>query len=266
MDPNTSTSGFYRSFVGNTAATTANVREGTEPDPNPTPPGVYQVQTVFDDLWDSRFAGSIQWIYDEKITVGCSATRFCPTSPVTRGQMAAFLQRAMDLPAASKDYFSDDDGKTFEGAINAIAEAGITGGCEPGRFCRDASGHPGPDGGLPGPRPGRPARRRPTTSAMTTGCRSRAPINAMAEAGLTGGCGATTFCPNTAGHPRADGGVPGPGLQAGLSPPGPTDPDRPAPHRTGPDHPVPVATGTIVTLPSPADGPTVTTRRQRGST
>lgn len=196
MDPNTPTSGFYRSFVGNTAATTANVREGTEPDPNPAPPGVYQVQTVFDDLWDSRFVSSIQWIYDQKITVGCSSTRFCPFSPVTRGQMAAFLQRAMDLPLASKDYFSDDDGKTFEGAINAIAEAGITGGCEPDRFCRDASVTRAQMAAFLVRALGVPST---TTDYFSDddGLSLEGAINAMAEAGLTGGCGATTFCPNS---------------------------------------------------------------------
>jgi hypothetical protein len=29
------------------------------------------------------------------ITSGCAADRFCPTGVVTRGQMAAFLRRAM---------------------------------------------------------------------------------------------------------------------------------------------------------------------------
>ena len=195
MDPDTSSGGYYRSFVGNPAATTANVREGTEPPAAPPPPGTYAVQMVFTDLWDSKFAGSIQWIYDEKITGGCSPSRYCPVSPVTRGQMAAFLQRAMGLPTTTTDYFSDDDGQTFEGAINAIAEAGITGGCEPGRFCKDA----------------RVSRAQmaaflvraldvPSTSTDyfrdDDGSTLESAINAMAEAGLTGGCGATTFCPN----------------------------------------------------------------------
>lgn len=195
MDPDTSSGGYYRSFVGNPAATTANVREGTEPPAAPPPPGTYAVQMVFTDLWDSKFAGSIQWIYDEKITGGCSPSRYCPVSPVTRGQMAAFLQRAMGLPTTTTDYFSDDDGQTFEGAINAIAEAGITGGCEPGRFCKDA----------------RVSRAQmaaflvraldvPSTSTDyfrdDDGSTLESAINAMAEAGLTGGCGATTFCPD----------------------------------------------------------------------
>ena len=49
--------------------------------------------------------------------------------------MAMFLDRALDLPAATTDYFDDDDGKTGEASINALAKAGITGGCGPRRYC-----------------------------------------------------------------------------------------------------------------------------------
>ncbi|MDP9481862.1 MAG: S-layer homology domain-containing protein, partial [Chloroflexota bacterium] len=66
---------------------------------------------------------------------GCGPRRFCPTASVTRAQMAMFLDRALDLPAASTDYFDDDDGKTGEASINSLALAGITGGCAPRRFC-----------------------------------------------------------------------------------------------------------------------------------
>ena len=76
------------------------------------------------------------------ITLGCSpedAARFCPEADVTRGQMAAFLTRAMNLPIpATTNRFTDDDGSTFEGAIEAISAAGITTGCDatdPTRFC-----------------------------------------------------------------------------------------------------------------------------------
>ena len=30
------------------------------------------------------------------ITPGCTATTYCPTNPVARGQMAAFLHRALE--------------------------------------------------------------------------------------------------------------------------------------------------------------------------
>jgi hypothetical protein len=45
--------------------------------------------------------------------------------------MAAFLNRYLDLPAPSKDYFSDDNNSIFQNDINRLAEAGITKGCNP---------------------------------------------------------------------------------------------------------------------------------------
>ncbi len=35
--------------------------------------------------------------------------------------MAMFLDRALALPNATTDYFDDDDGRTGEGSINALA-------------------------------------------------------------------------------------------------------------------------------------------------
>jgi spore germination protein YaaH len=72
------------------------------------------------------------------ITTGCSETEFCPRGLVSRGQMASFLDRALGLPAATTDYFTDDDGTAHEQAINRVAQAGITTGCGTGRFCPDA--------------------------------------------------------------------------------------------------------------------------------
>ena len=83
------------------------------------------------------------------ITTGCSATTFCPNANVTRGQMAAFLVRALSLPAASTDYFSDDNGTTFEHDINALAWAGITTGCSPHQLLSQRQRHSRSDGRLP---------------------------------------------------------------------------------------------------------------------
>jgi hypothetical protein len=195
MDPETPTSGFYRSFVGNPNVTTKQVLDGTPPSPPPPPP--YPVMSVFNDLWSSKFVSSIQWIYDEKITNGCTDTRYCPTSAVTRGQMATFLARTMNLPAATKDYFSDDNGQTHEANINRIAEAGITGGCEPDRFCRLATVTRAQMAAFLGRALDLPAA---TKDYFTDDSNSslEAAINRMAEAGLTGGCSATKFCPNAA--------------------------------------------------------------------
>lgn len=52
--------------------------------------------------------------------------------------MAAFLNRALSLPATSDDSFIDDDGSMFEGDINRLASFEITQGCGPDTFCPDA--------------------------------------------------------------------------------------------------------------------------------
>ena len=71
------------------------------------------------------------------LTNGCGPGRYCPTEKVTRAQMASFLVRALKLPAVSTDLFGDDTGSIHEADINALAAAGITSGCGPGRFCPD---------------------------------------------------------------------------------------------------------------------------------
>jgi S-layer homology domain len=100
------------------------------------PPG----GTFIDDD-GSVHEASIEAIAAEGITSGCGTLVFCPGDPVTRGQMAAFLTRDLDLPpAAPGDRFSDDDTSIFEESIERIAQAGITLGCNPPlntRFCPD---------------------------------------------------------------------------------------------------------------------------------
>ena len=64
--------------------------------------------------------------------------RFCPDENLTRGQMAALLNRALDLTPSAVDRFVDDDDSVFEADIQALAAAGITLGCNPpvhDRFC-----------------------------------------------------------------------------------------------------------------------------------
>ncbi len=96
--------------------------------------------TFVDDDF-SPFESDIEWIAAEGVTQGCTAdgTMFCPDDLVTRGQMAAFLARALGLPDGAVNTFVDDDGSIFEADIAKIAEAGITKGCnaEGTLFCPD---------------------------------------------------------------------------------------------------------------------------------
>ena len=94
-----------------------------------------------DVLPEHTFFEDVEWLKDEGITLGCNPpdnTRFCPEEDVSRGQMASFLARAMDLPAGG-DVFADDDGSTHEDNINRLAASGITLGCTTSghSFCPD---------------------------------------------------------------------------------------------------------------------------------
>ena len=60
-----------------------------------------------------------------------AVTPGCPGESITRGQMAAFLVRSLNLPASGTNTFADDDSSIFEGDIEALAGAGITKGCDP---------------------------------------------------------------------------------------------------------------------------------------
>ena len=96
----------------------------------------------FSDTLDSQFADSIRWLAATGVTKGCNPPQnslFCPHDSVTRGQMAAFLVRALDL-APGRGTFADTTGHVFEADVAALAAAGITRGCDPpanSRFCPD---------------------------------------------------------------------------------------------------------------------------------
>ncbi|MGA7270223.1 MAG: CapA family protein [Acidimicrobiia bacterium] len=153
--------------------------------------------TFFDDDGDVH-EGAIEAIVAAGITRGCGEPDlYCPTDPVTRGQMAAFLARALNLPAAKGDTFSDDDGSMFEADIQALAAAGITRGCGPRLFCPD-----------------RVVTRQEMAAFLTralhlepgesdrfvddAGSPFAADISALARAGITKGCNPPAndlFCP-----------------------------------------------------------------------
>jgi hypothetical protein len=99
---------------------------------------------LFVDDDDRFYEGAADKLVTAGVTEGCNppaSDRFCGEDHLTRGQMAALLSRAFKLPAYDgPDRFIDDNGNIFEGAIERLAEAGITFGCNPpinDRFCPD---------------------------------------------------------------------------------------------------------------------------------
>ncbi|HEX2404787.1 MAG TPA: S-layer homology domain-containing protein, partial [Acidimicrobiia bacterium] len=98
----------------------------------------------FTDDNASVFEDAIDRLATAGVTRGCNPpanTRFCPDDPVTRGQMAAFLVRALGYTDnGGGNRFTDDNASVFEDAIDRLATAGVTRGCNPPantRFCPD---------------------------------------------------------------------------------------------------------------------------------
>ncbi len=92
----------------------------------------------FDDDDGTFYEASANRLRAAGLTVGCGSRRYCGEDQIRRDEMAAMLARALSLPSGGADRFTDDAGSIFEGAINKIAAAGITVGCNPpvnDRYC-----------------------------------------------------------------------------------------------------------------------------------
>jgi hypothetical protein len=101
-------------------------------------PGEQSPANTFIDDDGNVHEANIEIAAELGITKGCNPPandRYCPDRSITRGQMAAFLRRLLELPDATSDYFEDDAGNIFEADINALTEAGIGFGCDETNYC-----------------------------------------------------------------------------------------------------------------------------------
>ena len=103
---------------------------------------VVQTAQAFTDTPGHIFYDDILWMSGTDVTRGCNPPandRFCPDDSVTRGQIAAFVVRALGLSEIDHPGFVDvPGGSTFATDIGKLATAGITTGCNPpsnDRFC-----------------------------------------------------------------------------------------------------------------------------------
>jgi ELWxxDGT repeat protein len=153
--------------------------------------------------WAWRF---IEAIAAAGLTGGCGPEAFCPTSAVTRAEMAVFLVRAAHgdafvPPPATGTVFTDVPAGFWAGPwIEQLAADGVTGGCGGGQYCpgaqlsraemavlllRAAHG----TGYLPPPATGTRFADVPADSWAA------AWIEQLAAEGITSGCGGGLFCP-----------------------------------------------------------------------
>ena len=97
-------------------------------------------ESTFDDISQSVHSSDIEWLATTGITRGCSEGRFCPDSPLTRGEFAAFMRRTLgnDIDVTDSQSFEDTDGHVFASDAGWLAGSGITRGCGDGSdFCPD---------------------------------------------------------------------------------------------------------------------------------
>jgi hypothetical protein len=162
---------------------------------------------AFLDIIGNTFENDIEWLSREGITKGCNPpdnNLFCPDDAVTRGQMAAFLTRFLDLPLSSTDHFGDDTGSTFENDINRLADAGVTKGCNPpdnDRFCPNDRVSREQMAAFIVRAVGLTANSHPGFSDVASSNTFVADIGKLATAGVTKGCNPpdnTNYCPGDA--------------------------------------------------------------------
>jgi len=105
---------------------------------NPTPPPSPRFGDV--PTTDS-FYPFIEALAARRITSGCGGGNYCPDNPVTRGQMAVFIIKALgefNPPSPPTPRFGDvPTTHPFYPFIEKMAALGITAGCGGGNYCPD---------------------------------------------------------------------------------------------------------------------------------
>ena len=175
---------------------------GSEPTAEPDPDSDPALGDSFDDSTGSVFEESIRKVAEAGITNGCNSagTLFCPNTTVTRAQMAVFLLRGLKLPVPSGATGFTDSAGFAQAAIDAMAAAGITMGCNADGtlFCPNKPVTRGQMAAflaraLKLPTPDVPAAFDDTANSVFNNA-----IAAILEAGITRGCDSTgkRFCPD----------------------------------------------------------------------
>lgn len=157
------------------------------------------------DFWSFTW---IERVYDAGLTGGCALTplRYCPTQPVTRAQMAVFLERGIHgnsyQPPDAPPTFSDTVGHWAEDWIEALRIDGVTGGCGDGNFCPQKTTTRAEMAvfllrAKYGPTYAPPAASGTLFTDVPSTHWAAAWIEQLAAESITGGCGAGKYCPDS---------------------------------------------------------------------
>lgn len=89
----------------------------------------------FRDDDGNQHEANIEWMFQREYIYGCDTELYCPADKLSRAATAALLDRILDPPATSVDFFTDDEGHWAEDTMNRLAAVGILRGCGPGLAC-----------------------------------------------------------------------------------------------------------------------------------
>lgn len=156
---------------------------------------------VFRDVTANTHRPNIEGLFARGTTLGCTFDRYCPTSGVTRGQMATFLARELGLTHRDGGFRDVSSSHPHAGAIGALAAEGITAGCAPDRFCPEDRINRGQMAAFLSRALGL-QEAAPTGVGDVADSTHAGAIGALQRAGITQGCTATRYCP-TDGVTRA---------------------------------------------------------------
>jgi glucose/arabinose dehydrogenase len=168
------------------------------------------IDLPFSDVPPGAFArNEIGAVFNAHVTAGCGSHVYCPTSPVTRAQMAVFLLKASlgsgyVPPPATGSVFTDVGANDFAAAwIEDLFGRGITGGCatNPLRYCPTSSVTRAQMAVFLLKSEHVPGYAPPACSGMFTDvpCPSLFAdwVEQLAAEGVTAGCGGGNYCPDT---------------------------------------------------------------------
>jgi hypothetical protein len=149
----------------------------------------------FGDIVGTPHEANVERIALAGFAGGVGGGLYGPSAPVTRGQMATFLVRALQLPAATaSSTFTDVAGHRHAADIDAVSQAGLAGGFPDGTY-----------------RPDQPVSRDQMATFLArakglagvatgpfvdiAGNAHATNINAVAAAGIAGGVGSGRYAP-----------------------------------------------------------------------
>lgn len=156
---------------------------------------------VLSDYWA---APSINVLVERGITTGCGQDKYCPESPVTRGQLAVVLLRAENgamytPPPATGDLFTDIPiDHMYAPWIEQLANDGVTSGCGNNNSCPDSVIDRAQLSvllmrALLGPY--NPLQAEGVFSDVPNNHWAVRYIEDMFNSGITAGCGSSNYCP-----------------------------------------------------------------------